>query len=127
VGHYCIGGNTNVEKAYDLFLRKYKAKYPKLMDCLQKDRDKMLTFPAKHWAHIRTSNPIESVFAKVQLRTTRTKNCRSRVTTLAMAFKLMNAAQKRWHRLRGYQLLPVLIAGVQFKDFIIFTNPIRPI
>ena len=89
------------------------------MHCLAKDRDKMLTFysfPVEHWGHIRMSNPIESVFATVRLRTTRTKNCGSRVTTLAMAFKLMQIAQKRWHRLRGYQLLAELIDGVQFND-----------
>ena len=110
---------ANAEKAFDLCLRKYEAKYPKAMHCLQKDRDKMLTFydfPAEHWGHIRTSNPIESVFATVRLRTTRTKNCGSRLTTLAMAFKLMHTAQKRWHRLRGYQLLAEVIEGVQFKD-----------
>lgn len=87
---------ANAEKAFDLCLRKYEAKYSKAMHCLQKDRDKMLTFYdllAEHWAHIRTSNLIESVFAAVRLRTTRTKNCGSRVTTWAMAFKLMHTAQ----------------------------------
>jgi len=110
---------ANAEKAFDLCIRKYEVKYPKAMHCLQKDRDKMLTFydfPAEHWGHIRTSNPIESVFATVRLRTTRTKNCGSRLTTLAMAFKLMLTAQKRWHRLRGYQLLADVINGVRFKD-----------
>ena len=109
----------NAEKAFDLCLKKYEAKYPKAMACLEKDRDKMLTFydfPAEHWGHIRTSNPIESVFATVRLRTTRTKNCGSRITTLAMAFKLMQTAQKRWQRLRGYQLLADVVSGVQFKD-----------
>lgn len=109
----------NAEKAFDSCIRKYEAKYPKAMECLKKDRDRMLTFydfPAEHWGHIRTSNPIESVFATVRLRTTRTKNCGSRITTLAMAFKLMLTAQKRWHRLRGYQLLADVINGVQFKD-----------
>ena len=109
---------ANAEKAFDLCLRKYEAKYPKAMHCLQKDRDKMLTFydfPAEHWAHIRTSNPIESMFATVRLRTTRTKNCGSRITTLAMAFKLMHASQKRWQRLRSYQLLTGVIDIVQFQ------------
>lgn len=109
----------NAEKAFDLCLKQYEVKYPKAMGCLQKDRDRMLTFydfPAEHWGHIRTSNPIESVFATVRLRTTKTKNCGSRTTTLAMAFKLMQTAQKRWHRLRGYQLLADVISGVQFKD-----------
>lgn len=109
----------NAGKAFDLCLKQYEAKYPKAMHCLQKDRDRMLTFydfPAEHWGHIRTSNPIESVFATVRLRTTKTKNCGSRATTLAMAFKLMQTAQKRWRRLRGYQLLADVISGVQFKD-----------
>lgn len=109
----------NAEKAFDACIKKYEAKYPKAMQCLQKDRDRMLTFydfPAEHWGHIRTSNPIESVFATVRLRTTKTKNCGSRITTLAMAFKLMQTAQKRWHRLRGYQLLADVVSGVQFKD-----------
>ena len=91
---------ANAEKAFDLCLRKYEAKYSKAMHYLQKDRDKMLTFydfPAEHLAHIRTSNLIESVFATVRLRATRTKNCGSHITTLAMASKLMHTAQKRWH------------------------------
>ena len=110
---------ANAEKTFDLCIRKYEVKYPKAMHCLQKDRDKMLTFydfPAEHWAHIRTSNPIESMFATVRLRTARTKNCGSRLTTLAMAFKLMHTAQKRMHRLRGYQLLADVIDGVKFID-----------
>ena len=109
----------NAEKAFDLCIKKYEAKYPKAMRCLQKDRDNMLAFydfPAEHWGHIRTTNPIESVFATVRLRTTRTKNCGSRKTTLAMAFQLMLTAQKRWQRLRGYQLLAEVINGVKFKD-----------
>jgi len=109
----------NAEKAFDLCLKKYEVKYPKAMTCLAKDRDRMLefySFPAEHWGHIRTSNPIESVFATVRLRTTKTKNCGSRTTTLAMAFKLMLTAQKRWHRLRGYELLADVVNGVKFKD-----------
>jgi len=110
---------VNAEKAFDLCINKYELKYPKAMECLQKDRDVMLTFydfPAEHWGHIRTSNPIESVFATVRLRTTRTKNCGSRATTLAMAFKLMQTAEKRWHRLKGYKLLAEVVKGVEFKD-----------
>lgn len=109
----------NANKAFDLCIKQYEAKYPKAMECLSKDRDKLLTFydfPAEHWGHLRTTNPIESVFATVRLRTTKTKNCGSRTTTLAMAFKLMLTAQKRWHRLRGYELLADIIEGVKFKD-----------
>jgi transposase-like protein len=89
------------------------------MECLAKDKSSMLVFydyPAENWQHIRTTNPIESVFATVRLRTTKTKNCGSRVTTLAMAFKLMETAQKKWLRLRGYNLLADVIAGVKFVN-----------
>lgn len=106
-------------KAFDLCIKQYETKYPKAMECLSKDRDKLLTFydfPAEHWGHLRTTNPIESVFASVRLRTTKTKSCGSRKTTLAMAFKLMQSAQKRWQRLRGYDLLADVIEGVEFKD-----------
>ena len=89
------------------------------MACLGKDKDSTLAFydfPAVHWQHIRTSNPIESIFATVRLRTTRTKNYGSRKTTLAMAWKLMTTAQSNWRRLRGYRLLADVIRGVEFKD-----------
>ena len=95
------------------------------MDCLSKDKETLLAFydyPAEHWQHIRiyapegTTNPIESVFATVRLRTTKTKNCGSRTTTLTMAFKLIETAQKKWQRLRGYQLLADVIMGVKFVN-----------
>jgi len=92
---------------------------PKAMDCLAKDKDSLLVFydyPAENWQHIRTTNPIESVFATVRLRTTKTKNCGSRTTTLAMAFKLMETAQKKWQRLKGYQHLADVITGVKFVN-----------
>ena len=100
-------------------IKRYEAKYPGAMNCLVKDREPLLAFydfPAEHWQHIRTSNPIESVFATVRLRTTQTKNCGNRKTTLAMAWKLMTTAQKKWRRLRGYKLLADVIEGVKFKD-----------
>jgi transposase-like protein len=106
-------------KAFEICLKRFEDKYPKAMECLEKDKDSMLAFydfPAVHWQHIRTSNPIESVFATVRLRTTRTKNCGSRKTTLAMAFKLVTTAQSKWRRLRGYRLLADVIEGVKFKD-----------
>ena len=109
----------NANKAFDLCVKQYETKYPKAMECLSKDRDKLLAFydfPAEHWGHLRTTNPIESVFATVRLRTTKTKSCGSRTTTLAMAFKLMQSAQKKWQRLRGYKLLAEVIEGVTFKD-----------
>lgn len=89
------------------------------MDCLVKDKDSMLAFydfPATHWQHIRTTNPIESVFATVRLRTAKTKTCGSRKTTLAMAWKLMETAQKKWRRLRGFKLLAEVVEGVKFED-----------
>jgi len=100
-------------------ISRYNVKYPKATKCLEKDREALLTFydfPAEHWGHLRTSNPIESVFATVRLRTTKSKHCGSRATTLAMVLKLMETAQKRWHRLRGYNLLTDVITGVKFSD-----------
>lgn len=107
------------DKAFESCVKRFEAKYPQAMGCLVKDRDTLLAFydyPAMHWQHIRTTNPIESVFATVRLRTTKTKNCGSRKTTLTMAWQLMTIAQKRWYRLRGYQLLADVIEGVVFKD-----------
>ena len=106
-------------KAFDSTIRRFDAKYPGAMQCLAKDKDSLLAFynfPAMHWQHIRTTNPIESVFATVRLRTNKTKNCGSRQTTLAMAFKLLITAQKKWRRLRGYKLLADVVKGVKFKD-----------
>ncbi len=106
-------------KAYDSCVKRFEDKYPGAMKCLAKDKESMLAFydfPAAHWQHIRTSNPIESVFATVRLRTTRSKSCGSRKTTLAMAWKLMTTAQNKWRRLRGYRLLADVIKGVKFKD-----------
>lgn len=106
-------------QAYDACTARFEAKYPKAMECLHKDKERLLAFydfPAEHWAHLRTTNPIESVFASVRLRTGKTKNCGSRKTTLAMAYKLIVTAQKKWRRLRGYKLLADVIQGVKFKD-----------
>jgi len=106
-------------RAYDACTARFEAKYPKAMECLHKDKERLLAFydfPAEHWAHLRTTNPIESVFASVRLRTGKTKNCGSRKTTLAMAYKLIVTAQKKWRRLRGYRLLADVIQGVKFKD-----------
>ncbi len=105
--------------AYDAFLEKYHAKYPKACECLSKDREELFTFydfPAEQWIHLRTTNPIESTFATVRHRTKRTKGCGSRIATLTMVFKLVQEAQKTWKRLRGYSLIPLLIEGKKFKD-----------
>jgi len=110
---------TAAYQAYEACTARFEAKYPKAMECLHKDKERLLAFydfPAEHWAHLRTTNPIESVFATVRLRTGKTKNCGSRKTTLAMAYKLIVTAQKKWRRLRGYKLLADVIQGVKFKD-----------
>lgn len=110
------------EEAFDTFLEKYDAKYPQAGKCLGKDREELLAFydfPAEHWKHLRTTNPIESTFATVRLRHSRTKGNGNRRACLAMVFKLMLAAQKRWRRLDGYHLILKLIEGVKFTDGII--------
>lgn len=106
-------------QAFDNCIERFSPKYPKAMECLAKDKDSMLAFydyPAENWQHIRTTNPVESVFATVRLRTAKTKNCGSRTTTLSMAFKLMETAQKKWFRLRGYKLLADVIEGIKFVN-----------
>ncbi len=107
------------EAAFDAFIDSYALKYEKAADCLAKDRDVLLAFydfPAEHWKHLRTTNPIESTFATVRHRTVRTKGCLSNRTALAMVFKLVEGAQKSWRRLDGHNQLPKLILGVKFAD-----------
>ena len=109
-------------KAYNEFLQLYGAKYPKACNCLQKDKDVLFTFydfPAEHWVHLRTTNPIESTFATVRHRTRRTKGCGSRSATLMMVYKLTNEAEKHWRRLNGFKLILKVIEGVEFVDGII--------
>jgi len=106
------------EQALDHFLLSYEAKYPKATECLAKDRDELLTFfdfPAEHWQHIRTTNPIES-FSTVRLRTTKTRGCVSRADMLAMVFKLTKTAEQNWRLLKGHPLLAQVVQGVKFKD-----------
>jgi putative transposase len=107
------------EKALSLFLQKYQAKYPKAADRLTRDEDELLAFydfPAEHWTHIRTTNPIESTFATVRHRTKRSKGCLSMKTMELMVFKVIKEAEKTWQRLRGKNQLPKLITGVKFND-----------
>ncbi len=109
----------DAHRAFDLFVNKYEAKYPKAVKCLAKDREELLAFydfPAEHWQHIRTTNPIESIFATARLRTAKTRGCVSRATILAMVFKLGQSAAKRWQRIRGYRRLPEVIQGIKFID-----------
>ncbi len=106
-------------KAFDLFVQSFEAKYPKATECLVKDREVLLTFydfPAEHWIHLRTTNPIESTFATVRLRTVRTKGSGSRTACLTMVFKLAQCAEKRWRRLNGQEWIPEVIRGVKFVD-----------
>ena len=107
------------EKAFDCFIDAYGAKYDKAVACLAKDRDVLLTFydfPAEHWKHIRTTNPIESTFATVRLRTEKTKGCLSRQTALTMVFRLCQCAEKTWRRLDGADHLAEVIDGMAFVD-----------
>jgi putative transposase len=110
---------SDAEVAFDAFIETYGVKYDKAADCLIKDRQALLAFydfPAEHWKHLRTSNPIESTFATVRHRTVRAKGCLSNRTALAMIFKLAQAAEKSWRRLDGNNQLPKVIRGVKFID-----------
>ncbi|MBG0881279.1 IS256 family transposase [Burkholderia sp. 9775_39] len=105
--------------AFNQFVDTYAAKYPKAVEKLTKDRDALLVFydfPAEHWQHVRTTNPIESTFATVRHRTSRTRNCLSRATFLAMAFKLIEAAEQSWRKIRGVDKIEPLLKGIPFKD-----------
>lgn len=106
-------------KAFDRFQRDFEAKYPKAVNILEKDRESLLAFydfPAEHWLHIRTTNPIESSFATIRHRTTRTKNCVSRNTLLGLVFQLALTAEKSWRKIRGFKQLPDVINGIRFQD-----------
>ena len=110
------------DKAFDAFLEKYEAKYPKATECLQKDRDALLAFydfPAEHWQHLRTTNPIESTFATVRHRHRKTKGSGSRTACLAMVFKLIMIAEKKWRRLTAHQKIIMLVEGYEFVDGVV--------
>src|SRR5437868_2039699 len=102
--------------AFDAFVEIYAIKYEKAVECLTKDREALLAFPAEHWKHLRTSNPVESTFATVRHRTIRSKGCLSNKTALAMVFKLAQAAEKHWRRLDGKSQLPKVVLGVKVTD-----------
>ncbi|MBC8733452.1 IS256 family transposase [Paraburkholderia sp. UCT2] len=105
--------------AFDRFVELYSAKYPKAAGKLTNDRDELLAFydfPAQHWQHLRTTNPIESTFATVRHRTTRTRNCVSRATFLGLAFKLIESAEQSWRRIRAPEKIASLLEGIPFKD-----------
>ena len=109
----------HANQAFDLFKRTYEAKYPKAVECLTKDREVLLAFydfPAEHWIHLRTTNPIESTFATVRLRTKRTKGSGSRIACLTMVYKLMQSASRKWRLLNGTQVLVEVLRGTIFID-----------
>ena len=116
---YLAPNRASAEAAIDVFADKYGTKYDKAVECLTKDREALLAlyeFPAEHWDHLRTTNPIESVFATVRHRTVRTKGSLSPTTARLMVFKLLCAASKTWRRLKGTNQLPKVIAGVRFEN-----------
>jgi putative transposase len=122
---YLAPNRASAEVAIDVFAEKYGAKYDKAVECLTKDREALLAlyeFPAEHWDHLRTTNPIESVFATVRHRTVRTKGSLSPTTARLMVFKLLCAASKTWRRLKGTNQLPKVIAGVRFENGIEVIN-----
>jgi putative transposase len=110
---------AKANKAFDHFLEKYDAKYPAACQCLRKDREQLLAFydfPAEHWGHLRTTNPIESTFATIRLRHRKTKGNGTRRASLTMMFKLAQSAAKKWKRLRGSEKIAFVIEGRSFKD-----------
>jgi putative transposase len=109
----------DAEESFDAFVEEFSPKYERAVACLVKDRERLLSFfdfPAEHWKHLRTTNPIESAFATVRLRQRVTKGAGNRTKGLMMAFKLLAMAQQRWRKLNGAHLLPLVRAGVEFKD-----------
>jgi putative transposase len=116
---------ADAKKAFEGFIKTYGAKYPKAIQCLEKDKEELLTFyeyPAEHWKSLRTTNPIESTFATVRHRTKKVKGCFSRKTILTMVFKLCESAEKRWHRIAGFKRLGEVITGVKFVDGVASIN-----
>jgi len=116
---YMADTKENALLAYDRFLSLYEAKYPKACECLIKDKEDLFTFydfPAEHWIHIRTTNPIESTFATVRLRTKRTKGCGSRTATMTMVYKLLEQAEKHWRKLNKHEYISLVIEGIPFID-----------
>jgi putative transposase len=110
---------ASANKAFDVFCQTFRAKYAAAVECLEKDREPLLAFyefPAEHWVHLRTTNPIESVFSTVRLRTNKTRGCGSRIACLTMVFKLMENASKSWRVLNGAALIAEVVAGIVFVD-----------
>ena len=119
---YMAGTREDAKKAYNRFMVEYGKKWPKATECLKKDEKALFAFydfPAEHWVHLRTTNPIESTFATVRHRTRQTKGCGSRLATLTMVFKLAREAEKCWRKLNGSKLILKVIKGVKFVDGVI--------
>ena len=119
LGFWKAPSRAQAERAFDRFVTTCEGKYPKATECLAKDRAEQLAFydfPAEHWVHIRTTNPVESTLATVRLRTHKTRGCLSRHTAMTMVFKLIQSAQKRWRRLNASDYLKDVIPGVEFRD-----------
>ena len=119
--HEIWGSDTraHAKEAFERFLATWEAKYPKAVECLAGDREELLAFydfPAAHWGHLRTTNPIESTFATIRLRTAKTRNCLSEKTALSLVHQLAMSAQKGWRRLRGFRHLADVITDVRFID-----------
>ena len=127
---WMAGTREEARAAHTRFVARYQAKYPQAVEKLAKDRDSLLAFydfPAEHWQHLRATNPIESTFATVRHRTTRTRNCVSRVTFLGLAFKLIEEAEKSWRRIRGADKIELLLNGLPFKDGVaVSDSPSQP-
>ena len=116
---YLAPTREDAGEAYNRFFALYEDRYPKACGCLKKDEDVLFTFydfPAAHWLHLRTTNPIESTFSTVRHRSRQTKGCGSRTATLTMVFKLATGAEKRWRRLNGHNLIPLVVQGESFAD-----------
>jgi len=116
---WMASNKEEADKNFNTFVELYQAKYPKATECLKKDRDVLMTFygfPAEHWKHIRTTNPIESMFATVRLRTNKVKSCFTSRTVVSMAYKLCRSAEKRWQKIRGIEKVTKVIEGVEFVD-----------
>ena len=116
---YMAATKESALKAYGHFIQAFESKYPKAIECLKKDKEDLFTFydfPATHWIHISTTNPIESTFATVRLRTTKTKGCGSRIATLTMVFKLTMEASKTWKKLKGHKLILLVLENKRFID-----------
>jgi transposase-like protein len=119
---YMADTRENAYAAFDSFVALYGAKYPKAVECLLKSKEEGLAFydfPAEHWKHIRTANPIESTFATVRLRMYKTKGCGTRRETLTMVFKLVQSAEKRWQKIHSSKLIPLVLSGEKFVNGIL--------